>query len=48
MDSTRLIHNDLVVALKLAAQGIGQQLLGEVAREFILARGDDGFQFLRR
>ena len=46
--SIEAIHNDLVVALELAAQRIGQKFLGEVPGKFILARGDDALQFLGR
>ena len=42
------INHDLVVALDLAAQGIGEQLFGEIAGEVVGASGDDGLQFLRR
>src|SRR4030095_7038056 len=41
-----VIHHDLVVALERAAQGIGQQSLGQVPRQLVFSRGDDGFQLL--
>src|SRR5436190_7844167 len=40
----QLIGDDLVVALQLAAQRVGQQTAGQVAREVVQATGDDPFQ----
>ena len=41
----QVIHHDFVVAFQLAAQGIGQQFLRQVAGKIIGSSGDDGFQF---
>ena len=32
----KAVYNDLIIALELAAQRVGQQLLGEVPRQFSL------------
>src|SRR5215207_6466841 len=41
-----VIHHDLVVALERAAEGVGEQSFGEVPRQLVLTRGDNGFQLL--
>ena len=44
----QMIHHDFVVTFKLAAQGIGQQFLRQVAGKVTRSPGDDGFQFFGR
>ena len=37
-------HHDFVIAFQLAAQGVGQQSLHQIAGNVAVSSGDDGFQ----
>jgi hypothetical protein len=46
-DFHQAIHYDLIITLQLAAERIGEELLGKVASEFRLFAGDNPFELTR-